>query len=237
MQSMSPLVSVIVPVYNSSSFINEALLSVEAAMGTLVYEIIVVNDGSTDDIEAVLQPWMSKISYISQTNQGAAAARNVGIKKALGTYIAFLDADDMWAPNHMTVLLNEFTKKSTVEIAMGCLQRFWHTDENYFDKIFYGGWDLLPSFGASVIRKDVFQNVGMIEVSYRLHEDVDWFLRAVESQVIIATVPKLVSYYRVHMSNTTHDLQPTDRGLLRVLAASLKRRDSKEIASLREIGI
>src|SRR5262245_33441277 len=95
----SPSVSVIIPAYNIAPFIAEALESVLAQTFT-DYEIIVVNDGSpdTEELERVLAPYLSRIRYFKQENQGAGAARNAGLNVATGEYVAFLDGDDVWYP-------------------------------------------------------------------------------------------------------------------------------------------
>jgi len=96
------LVSVVIPAYNSAEYIAETLESV-LAQTFHDYEIIVINDGSTDaeQLEKALAPYLHLIRYIKQENHGPSAARNVGISKAAGRYIAFLDSDDRWLPTHL----------------------------------------------------------------------------------------------------------------------------------------
>jgi glycosyltransferase involved in cell wall biosynthesis len=98
----APLVSVIIPAYNCSSYIAAALDSV-LAQTMSDYEIIVVNDGSLDtpELERVLQPYAASIRYIKQANGGASAARNTAVRAARGRYLAFLDSDDIWLPHHL----------------------------------------------------------------------------------------------------------------------------------------
>ena len=96
MSCCTPLVSIIIPTYNSASFITEAIDS--CLMQTYTkFEIIVINDGSTDNTDEVVLKYIDKITYIKQENAGAARARNLGIAEAKGDYIAFLDADDLWS--------------------------------------------------------------------------------------------------------------------------------------------
>jgi glycosyltransferase involved in cell wall biosynthesis len=90
-----PLVSVIIPAYNSAAFIEEAVDSALAQDYPNI-EVIVVNDGSTDGTAAILEAYGARIRLLSQPNKGCAAARNLGVKNARGMYIAFLDADDAW---------------------------------------------------------------------------------------------------------------------------------------------
>lgn len=99
---MNSLVSVIIPTYNRAHYIREAVESV-LAQSYKNFEIIVVDDGSTDGTEEVLHPYRDSIRYFYQENQGASAARNLGIKNARGKYIAFLDSDDFWLPEMLEV--------------------------------------------------------------------------------------------------------------------------------------
>lgn len=101
-----PLFSVVIPLYNKESFIVETLRSALAQTFT-DFEIIVVNDGSTDNGGNMVQLFNdNRLRYISTENQGVSAARNTGIAASTGKLIAFLDADDHWEPNHLAVLHN-----------------------------------------------------------------------------------------------------------------------------------
>src|SRR4028119_1061372 len=91
----TPRVSVIIPVYNCDRYIQEAIESVLNQTYS-DYEIIVVDDGSTDNTRSVLEPYFHRIHYIYQENQGASAARNRGLQEARGKFVAFLDADDFF---------------------------------------------------------------------------------------------------------------------------------------------
>ena len=99
-----PKVSVIIPVYNAQDFIGETLDSVLAQTFT-AYEILLVDDGSTDRSKEIIQAYVRKdparLRYIYQANQGPGAARNHAIREARGEYLAFLDADDLWMPQRL----------------------------------------------------------------------------------------------------------------------------------------
>lgn len=99
----NPKVSVIIPAYNVGPYITETLESLFAqTFGD--WEAIVVNDGSTDDTEARVRPYLPRIVYLSQSNGGVMAARNAGLRAASGRYIALLDGDDVWMPRFLEVL-------------------------------------------------------------------------------------------------------------------------------------
>ena len=97
-----PTVSVIIPAYNVAPYIRETLASVFAQTYT-DYEVIVVNDGSpdTEELERALAPCLERIVYVRQENRGAGAARNRGLRAARGSYVAFLDGDDIWLPSFL----------------------------------------------------------------------------------------------------------------------------------------
>ncbi|MGH2811490.1 MAG: glycosyltransferase family 2 protein, partial [Actinomycetota bacterium] len=95
-----PRCSVVIPAYNVGPFVTEA---VSSALGQTFadIEVIVVNDGSSDETAAVLEPLMERIVYLEQPNRGLAAARNRGMQQASGEFVAFLDADDFWMPGYL----------------------------------------------------------------------------------------------------------------------------------------
>jgi glycosyltransferase involved in cell wall biosynthesis len=112
----TPTVSIITPAYNAAKHIGEALDSV-FNQTFASYEVIVINDGSpdTDELERELQSHQATVRYIKQENQGAAAARNAGLRCARGEYVAFLDADDRWLPSFLADQL-EFLKSSNADL-------------------------------------------------------------------------------------------------------------------------
>ena len=96
----SPLVSGVVPAYNCARFIGESLDSVyRQTYGN--WEVVVIDDGSTDETRAALAPHIGRIRYFYQENRGTAAARNAGVRQARGELIAFLDNDDIWLPEKL----------------------------------------------------------------------------------------------------------------------------------------
>ncbi|HKV38097.1 MAG TPA: glycosyltransferase family A protein, partial [Blastocatellia bacterium] len=99
-----PRVSVIIPAYNTAPFISQSLDSVLSQSFDDI-ELIVINDGSPDtpQLESVLGPYMDRIQYIKQENRGLPAARNTGIGRAAGEFLAFLDSDDIWFPDYLEI--------------------------------------------------------------------------------------------------------------------------------------
>lgn len=234
---MQPLISVILPVKNGALFIDEALRSVDQATTNDHYEIIVVNDGSNDTTETVLVPWLKQknIHYFTQTCQGPAVARNKALSVATGEYIAFIDADDVWTSNHIQVLLKQLEQHPESDIALGYTQRYLtplSTHSPLCSGELFGKPILLASFGCGLFRRKVFEVVGSLDPGLTFHEDIEWYMRAKEKNIIFTITQQVVKYYRLHNANITRDLHPTDPQLLRVLAKSLSRRKYKTLPSL-----
>jgi glycosyltransferase involved in cell wall biosynthesis len=106
-------VSIIIPFYNNATWLSEAVESV-LSQTYINYEIIVVNDGSSEDMSGFLSSYGGKITYIKKENQGPASARNLGIDKANGEYVAFLDSDDLWLPDKLRVQIEKMRKHNAV---------------------------------------------------------------------------------------------------------------------------
>src|SRR5215471_18386923 len=98
---MPPFVSVIVTTYNQSLYIGQTLRSV-FGQDYSPFEVVLVNDGSTDDTEKEIEPFKDRLKYIYQANRGVASSRNTGVQNARGELIAFLDGDDVWEHNKLS---------------------------------------------------------------------------------------------------------------------------------------
>jgi glycosyltransferase involved in cell wall biosynthesis len=110
-----PQVSVIIPTFNNAQYIGEALNSV-FSQDYDAYEVIVVDDGSTDDTQQTLKPYLDRIRFIYQSNAGSAAARNTGLTLAQGEFIVFLDADDFLLPGKLKQQVAYLTLKPQLGI-------------------------------------------------------------------------------------------------------------------------
>ena len=102
----SPLVSVIIPVYNGEKYLRESIDSIFSQTYTPI-EVIVVDDGSTDQSKAIARSF-PQIRYLFQNNSGHASARNRGIRAANADYISFLDSDDLWLPEKLLLQISDF---------------------------------------------------------------------------------------------------------------------------------
>lgn len=182
-------VSVVIPAYNYAAYL-------EAAIGSVLrqdhqkFEIVVVDDGSTDNTAAIVAGFTDpRIRYIHQANAGLSAARNSGIREARNEYIAFLDADDQWLPSHLSSLLAHFSKHSaslalvaSTSLRVDALGQKFPSRANLVksDRVVPVADIVLKTrFQPSsvVVRKSVFEECGYFDASLRSSEDRDMWIR------------------------------------------------------------
>lgn len=202
--------SIIVPVYNASKYIEKCIDSVVNQDTRYKYEVIVINDGSTDDTLTKLSKYEG-INVISIENRGIAGARNEGINNAKGMYLMFVDSDDILAPGAIETLLKS-AYKNNAEIVQGSYYEFinenkkmyYYLDEKVIESAKYN--DVLPAPGfpwGKVIRRDLFNGV-RFPLSY-------WFEDTLMSYVIYRRCSKYVSLkeivygYRKNINGITYN--------------------------------
>ena len=222
---MGSLVSVVIPVFNGERFLREAVQSVLDQKYSPI-EIIIVDDGSTDGTAAVARSLGESVRYLYQANQGPAASRNRGIELTQGSLIAFADADDLWPSEKLEVQLPYLINDPPIEIVMGRIQQVrlsksvngqTHAEE-FAEPAFS------VNLGSAVIRKSVFERVGLFDESMRYSEDVDWFMRAREAGAAIVTIDTVTLLYRQHEENMTRGKSTSELNVLKALKRSLDRR-------------
>jgi len=225
---VEPLVSVVIPVFNGERFLRNAVESVLAQKYSPL-EIIMIDDGSTDGTADVARSLPETVRYLHQTNQGPAAARNRGIERAQGSLIAFADADDLWPEDKLALQLPYLMRDPAAEIVMGLIQQVLLSEtgaENFAEPAFS------VNLGSAIIRKSVFERVGLFDETMRYSEDVDWFMRAREGGAAIVTIDAVTLLYRQHDQNMTRGKSTSELNVLKALKRSLdRRRESTGFAS------
>jgi hypothetical protein len=217
------LVSVILPVYNGARFIAEAVQSIVSQQyGSL--EIIVVDDGSTDDTAEIVTRLERDVRYVFQENAGPGAARNRGIRDASADLIAFLDADDLWAPGSLRFLLNGLLEHPELDVVHGYARLFKDGASN-------GGMDFMSPdevfpyyIGAGLYRRRAFEKAGLFEERLRFSEDTEWYWRAAELGLRIERLQGITLMVRRHENNMTRGKNLADLQMLRVFKLMLERR-------------
>jgi len=151
------LISVIIPVYNCERYIAQAIESVLAQEYKNI-EIIVVNDGSTDNTEKVVCSY-ANVKYLSQTRNGVSMARNTGIQNSSGEFVAFLDADDLWTKDKLKIQNSLFSDDPDLDMVFGQVEQFFSPE---LEESLKGRIDLtaarMPGYlpGAMLIKRNSF---------------------------------------------------------------------------------
>jgi glycosyltransferase involved in cell wall biosynthesis len=222
---VSALVSVVIPVFNGEKFLREAVESVLAQNYSPV-EIIIVDDGSTDGTAAVARSFPETVRYLHQTNQGPAAARNRGIEHAQGSLIAFADADDLWPAGKLELQLPYLPGDEKIDIVLGRIQQVVLSEtgsgQTQSQEVAEPAFSV--NLGSALMRKSVFERVGLFDETMRYSEDVDWFMRAREAGAVIVTIDAVTLFYRQHEQNMTRGKSTSELNVLKALKKSLDRR-------------
>jgi glycosyltransferase involved in cell wall biosynthesis len=184
----APTVSIVIPAFNAGWCVHKAIDSV-LAQEYADREVIVVNDGSTDDTAAVLASYGSAIQVIDQSNGGMSNARNAGIRAARGEFLAFLDSDDWWLPGKLRCQIELMRARpelgfcscaARVEDLDGRLLNVWECptwEVPFLIHLFQSGADVPGSCSAVVARRDLVMAAGAFDEGLRGAEDPDLWIR------------------------------------------------------------
>ncbi len=231
MPQVNPLVSVIIPVFNTGRYIAEAIDSVLNQSYEPI-EILVIDDGSTDNTSVIVNRYLESVQYYFQENRGTGTARNRGTQLAHGEFFAFLDADDIWLPEKLSEQMRAFEADDKTGIVFGQVEQFYSADisDSVRQKISISPRAVpghIPS--AFVIRRDVFFHVGLFDTRLQVGEFEDWFARAIEQEQPMATIPQLVTRRRIHDNNKGIVCRQHFHQRLAILKASLDRRRRRNL--------
>lgn len=216
---MYPKVSVILPVYNSEEFIKE---TIKSALSQIYkdFEIIVVNDGSTDKSEEIIKSFSDKrITCVYQENQGRSKARNKGISLAKGKYIAFLDSDDIWLSKHLEVGVGILEARPEVCVVYSDITYIGDDGKPLFRDSSWKGRrysgtpfgnlvkrGFIP-FSTSIIKRETLMEIGLFDSEMEPSEDWDLWLRLVRRNYRIQYIDEALTNYRWKSSNESESYQ------------------------------
>ncbi|WP_291286189.1 glycosyltransferase family A protein [Flavobacterium sp.] len=208
--------SVVIPLYNKADYIENTIKSILDQTFT-DYEIIVVNDGCTDNSVVKVEAFNdNRIQLYSQKNQGASMARNLGIEKAKYDYIALLDADDLWMPNHLETLKTLIQKFPDAGIFASSYKLVFSNGKNYTPKFKGIATDfkgIIPDYfetsipypiatsSSIVIPKHIFKKLGGFKPGISSGQDVDMWIR-IASQYPVALSNKVTASYLHYIENS-----------------------------------
>jgi glycosyltransferase involved in cell wall biosynthesis len=217
-----PKVSVIIPTYNREGFIVEALESI-LAQTFYDFEIIIVDDGSTDHTGKIVQDFIDRypetISYIYQSNRGAPATRNTGIRTSRGEFIAFLDSDDVWFPRKLekcmrfledsgygwvttAAIRQDGSKREELRVSSDFLEDNGQKLALLKNGLYFFSSVLIIPSGV-MIHKECFNKTGMFDESLKVGEDTDMWLRFAEAGIQAGYINEALFTYRVHSGTMT----------------------------------
>ncbi len=245
----APFVSVVMPAYNSAAYIEEALDSV-FAQTFRDFEVVVVNDASTDGTSAILERYrrQGRIRVVRhQRNRGLAAARNSGIRAARGTYVSFLDSDDIWRPEKLEFHMSILRKDPEIVLLSNDGMVFRDGDRVQFPplpeqprlrpvswmRLLMGSCPLSAS--SAIVRRDALEEVGLFDDSLRAAEDRDLWMRLTR-RFGGWVASGVVHGYRRHEANMSSDPSHMERNMLMVIRRTFRRVPCTPLVRMRALG-
>ena len=229
-------ISLIIPTYNRCNSLRRALLSV-LQQSLAPDEIIVVDDGSTDNTENMIATEFPQINYLKQENKGVSAARNLGIQQAQGEWIALLDSDDTWLPKKLAVQINALQESENIKVCH--TEEIWIRDGvrvnamNKHKKT--GGWIFqrcLPLCAMSpssiLIHRSVFADIGVFDEEFPACEDYDLWLRITAKYPVLYIEEPLINKYGGQEDQLSHQYWGMDRFRIKALEKIINQTDLSE---------
>lgn len=225
-----PAVSVVMPAYNVEPFVGAAVESVRGQTFTN-FELLVVDDGSTDDTSAIVEQHARvdpRIRLCRQPNRGLSTARNSALQQSRGTYIAILDSDDAWVPSFLEVQVDILERRPDVDIVTG---NAWFLGGALDGQAAAPSPDSRPDpdlrhllqdetavFIMSVFRRRVYETIGGFDEEFHSNEDYDFWIRAAAAGFRFVRNDKPAGYYRRRADSLSADELRMLTGILRVYA-------------------
>jgi glycosyltransferase involved in cell wall biosynthesis len=221
----SPVI-VVIPVFNCERYVGEAI---DSALGQTrpPAQVIVVDDGSADLSLAVARRYEPRVQVVSRPHLGGGAARNAGAALAQHEFLAFLDADDLWAPDKLERQLDALAADADLDMVFGQARQFASPDLDDAVRARLGrDGEVLSGYfaGAMLIRRAAFERVGLFAPHLRVGEFIDWYARAVDLGLKGHMLSQVLVHRRMHADNQTVRERHAQVDYARVLKAHLDRR-------------
>jgi glycosyltransferase involved in cell wall biosynthesis len=210
--TLAELVTCVVPVYNGSTYLGAAIDSV-ISQDHRPLEILVVDDGSVDDSATIAAAYGPPVRVIRQSNQGPGMARNTGVSEARGSFVCFLDADDLYRPGKVSLQLERFRARPDLEVSLCVAENFWEEGMEAEEQLYRANGKLRMShtFNVLLARRSVFDRVGPLDGSLvGGEEQIDWFARLVDIGPVIEVLDEVLVLRRMHQASLTHNVANLD---------------------------
>jgi len=227
MKVSTPLISTIIPVYNGESYLREAIDSTLNQTYSN-HEVIVIDDGSTDNTAQIAQSYSNAVKYHFQPNSGLSAARNTGVKRSRGDYLAFLDADDLFMPEKLGLQLECFNTDPTLDMVFGHVEQFYSPDLSEGERVKFSVSEMvMPGLfaGAMLVNRLAFLQAGYYDPTLRMGQFLDWYMKAKERGLKQFILAEVVVKRRIHRTNMSSQASRNEIGdFARLIKAGLDRR-------------
>lgn len=227
-------VSVVIPTYNCARFVGAAVQSV-LEQPNVALEVIVVDDGSTDDVVRALERWAARVRYVHQSNQGQSATRNHGLRLARGTLVLFLDADDYLLPDTLAAMVARLDAQPALDLVQGATRLVDEQGRTLRDE---EPWRDAPrldletcvryqpvQLGAMLMRRAWPERIGGFDTRQARAADVDFLLRLALAGCAMEWLRRPVLCYRQHDRNMTRNAVEQAEGLAALLGRFFARLD------------
>lgn len=193
------LISVIIPVYNGEKYIAAALESI-FNQTYQSFEVIVVDDGSSDQTQHVVEQFKA-VRHCRQANEGVSSALNKGIALAQGNFFAFLDADDVWSAHKLELQMQVFSAHEEMDIVFTHLQQMLSPE---LSQQVIGNFQTVQAGyhrGTMLIKREAFFSVGRFDQQLKMGEFIDWYLKARALHLKVHMLPDILMQRRIHGTN------------------------------------
>lgn len=198
-------ISVIIPAFNREAYVAEAI---ESALGQTCppEEIVVVDDGSTDRTAEIARSFEKRVRCISQENLGCGAARNAGLKEARGSFIAFLDSDDVWLERKLEIQLAYLRAHPEIDMVFCRMKPFLSPEIDPAGVPKFDAREIVACNAQSLLtRRETFTKAGLFPPERNVGEFFSWFTRACDAGLTHHILPELLLLRRVHLTNSVRD--------------------------------
>lgn len=202
---VSVAVSCVVPVHNGRKYLAQTLTNLVSQTHRPL-EVIVVDNGSTDDSAGIARSFGDPVVVIEQENRGPPGGRNRGIRAAGGDFVAFCDADDLFHPDKVSIQLARFVARPELDISLCTIELFWELGLEHERARYEGAGRTRATHGllAALARRSVFDRVGMLDESRPAADQFDWLLRVADAGLVVEVLPDVLAWRRMHDESMSH---------------------------------